>query len=63
MRAARGVARWRRADAPRGGTELGRMMGTDPNLALSMLEGLGRCELGRRAGGMNPHLKGCGVRR
>ena len=32
--------------------ELGRMMGTDPNLALSVLEGLGRWEAGRSAGDM-----------
>ena len=38
--------------------ELGRMMGTDPNLALSVLEGLGRWESGRSAGGMDPQRKG-----
>ena len=37
-----------------GVTELGRMMGTDPNLALSVLEGLGRWEARRSAGGMDP---------
>ena len=41
-----------------GVTELGRMMGTDPNLALSVLEGLGRWEAGRSAGGMDPQRKG-----
>ena len=35
-----------------GVTELGQMMGTDPDLALSMLEGFGRWEPGRSAGGM-----------
>ena len=43
-----------------GVTELGRMMGTDPNLALSVLEGLGRWEAGRIAGGMDPQRKGWG---
>ena len=41
-----------------GVTELGRMMGTDPNLALSVLEGLGRWEAGGSAGGMDPQRKG-----
>ena len=41
-----------------GVTELSRMMGTDPNLALSVLEGLGRWEAGRSAGGMDPQRKG-----
>ena len=41
-----------------GVTELGRMMGTDPNLALSVLDGLGRWEAGRSAGGMDPQRKG-----
>ena len=41
-----------------GFTELGRLMGTDPNLALSVLDGLGRWEPGRSAGGMDPHRKG-----
>ena len=41
-----------------GVTELGRMMGTDPNLALSVLEGLGRWESGMSAGGMDPQHKG-----
>ena len=34
--------------------ELGRMMRTDPNLALSVREGLGRWEAGRSAGCMDP---------
>ena len=34
-----------------GVTELGRMLGNDPNLALSVLHGLGRWEAGRSAGG------------
>ena len=33
---------------------LGRMMGTGPNLALSMLDGLGRWEADVSAGGMDP---------
>ena len=41
-----------------GVTELGRMMGTHPNLALSVLEGLGRWEAGRSAGGMDPRRRG-----
>ena len=41
-----------------GVTELGRMMGTDPNLPLSVLDGLGRWEAGRIAGGMDPRRKG-----
>ena len=41
-----------------GVTELGRMMGTDANLALSVLEGLGRWESGTGAGGMDPQHKG-----
>ena len=43
-----------------GVTELGRMMGTDPNLALSVLAGLGSREAGRSAGGMDPQRKGWG---
>ena len=38
--------------------ECGRMMGTDPNLALSVLDGLGRWEAGRSAGGMDLQRKG-----
>ena len=41
-----------------GVTELSRMLGTNPNLALSVLEGLGRWEVGRSAGGMDPQRKG-----
>ena len=41
-----------------GVTELGRMMGTDPNLAVSMLDGLGRCDAGKSAGGMDVQRKG-----
>ena len=41
-----------------GVTGLGRMMGTDPNLALSVLNGLRRWEAGRSAGGMHPQRKG-----
>ena len=41
-----------------GVTELSRMLGTNPNLALSVLEGLGRWEAGRSAGGMDPQRKG-----
>ena len=41
-----------------GVTELRRMMGTDPNLALSVAEGLGRWKGGRSAGGMDPQRKG-----
>ena len=43
-----------------GVTELGRMMGTDPNLALSVLEGSGGWEAGRSMGGMDPQCKGWG---
>ena len=41
-----------------GVTELGRLIGTDCNLALSVLDGLGRWEAGRSAGGMDPQRKG-----
>ena len=41
-----------------GVTELGRMMGTDPNLALWVLDGLGRWEADRVPGGMDPQRKG-----
>ena len=41
-----------------GVTELGRMMGNDPNLALSVLHRLGRWEAGRSVGGMVPQRKG-----
>ena len=41
-------------------TELSRMMGTNPNLALSVLEGFGRWEAGKSAGGMDPQRKGWG---
>ena len=41
-----------------GVTELGRLMRTDPNLVLSVLDGLGRWEAGRSAGGMDPQRKG-----
>ena len=34
-----------------GVTELGRMLGNDPNMSLSMLYGLGRWEAGRNGGG------------
>ena len=40
-----------------GVTELSRMKGTNPNLALSVLEGLGRWEAGRSAGGIDPQRK------
>ena len=43
-----------------GVTELSRMMGTDPNLALSVLDSLGRWEAGRSMGGMDPQRKGWG---
>ena len=41
-----------------GVTELSRTLGTSPNLALSVLEGSGRWESGRSAGGMDPQRKG-----
>ena len=41
-----------------GVTELGRMMGNDPNLALSVPHRLGRWEVGRSGGGMDPQRKG-----
>ena len=41
-----------------GVTELGRMKGTDPDLALLVLDGLGRWEAGRSAGGMDLQRKG-----
>ena len=43
-----------------GVTELSRMLGTNPNLALSVLEVSGRWEAGRSAGGMAPKRKGWG---
>ena len=43
-----------------GVTKLGRMMGKDPNLALSVLESFGSWEAGSSAGGMDPKRKGCG---
>ena len=43
-----------------GVTELAQMMGTEPNLALSVLDGLGRWEAGRSGGGMDPQRKGWG---
>ena len=43
-----------------GVTELSRMLGTNPNFALSVLEGWGRWEAGRNAGGMDPQRKGWG---
>ena len=39
-------------------TELGRLMWTDPNFALSVLDGLVRREAGKSAGGMDPQRKG-----
>ena len=41
-----------------GVTKLSRMLGTNPNLALLVLEGLGRWESGRSAEGMDPQRKG-----
>ena len=41
-----------------GVTELGRMLGNDSNLALSVLYGLGRWEAGRSGGAMNPQCRG-----
>ena len=41
-----------------GVTELGRMVGNDPNLAVSVLYGWGRWEAGRSGGGMDPQRKG-----
>ena len=43
-----------------GVTELSRMMATNPNLPLSVLEGLGRWEVGRIAGGHGPAAQGLG---
>ena len=40
-----------------GFTELGRMLGNDPNLALSLLYGLGSWEAGRSGGDMDPQRK------
>ena len=37
-----------------GVTEWGRLLGNDPNSALSVLYGLGRREAGRSGGGMDP---------
>ena len=57
----RGVrVEWRDGGRTRlvGFTELGRMMGTDPNLGLSVLDGLGRWEAGRSASGMGLQRKG-----
>ena len=55
---------WRDGGGPTrllGVTELGRLMATDPDLALTVLDSLGRWEAGRSAGGMDPQRKG-GVR-
>ena len=41
-----------------GVTELSRMLEANPHLALSVLEGLGRWEAGRSAGGMDPQRTG-----
>ena len=41
-----------------GVTELSRILGTNPNLAHSVLEGLVRWEAGRSAGGIDPQRKG-----
>ena len=41
-----------------GVTELGRMLGNDPNLALSVLYGLARWETGKSGGGMDQHRRG-----
>ena len=41
-----------------GATEFSWMLGTNPNLALSVLEGVGRWQAGRSAGGMDPQRKG-----
>ena len=41
-----------------GVTELGWMLGNDPNLALAVLYGLGRWEAGRSGGGMDPQRRG-----
>ena len=43
-----------------GVTELSRILGTNPNLALSVLEGLGRWEADRSAGDVDPQRKGRG---
>ena len=43
-----------------GVTEFSRILGTNPNLALSVLEGLGRWEAGRIAGGMDAQPKAWG---
>ena len=57
------VAQCRRTDAPPGGHRVGTDEGDGPQfgpLAVSVLEGLGRWEAGRSAGGMDPQRKGCG---
>ena len=42
-----------------GVTELGRMLGNDPNMALSVMYGLGMSEAGRSGdGGMDPQRRG-----
>ena len=41
-----------------GVTELGRLMGMDPNLPHSVLDSLGRWKAGRSAGGFDPQRKG-----
>ena len=43
-----------------GVTQLSRVMGTDPNVAVSVLEALAMWEAGRSAGGMDPQRKGWG---
>ena len=41
-----------------GVTELGRMLGNDPNMALSVLYGLGRWEAGKTGGCLDPQRRG-----
>ena len=41
-----------------GVTELGPKLGNDPNMAVSVLYGLGTWEAGRSGGGMDPHHRG-----
>ena len=48
---------WGDPTHPLGVTEFGRMLGNDPNMALSVLYGLGRWEAGRSGWGIDPQRR------